>query len=75
MAAERKVSEVKLQVRLDNGFTSSGAQAVKSVSLTKIKTDATDDQLLAAGEALGSIADTSLIGVRKVETSDLTQGE
>lgn len=43
MAAERKVSEVKLQVRLDNGFTSSGAQAVKSVSLTKIKTDATDD--------------------------------
>lgn len=75
MAAVSKVYDVKLQVRLDNGLTASGAQAVKSVSISQIKTDATDDQLLAAGEALGSLADSELIGVRKVETTDLIQGE
>ena len=75
MAAVSNVYDVKLQVRLDNGLTASGAQAVKSVSISQIKTDATDDQLLAAGEALGSLADSELIGVRKVETTDLAQGE
>lgn len=72
MAAKKNVSDVKLQIRFNNGTTASGKTAVKSMSLGQIKVDATDQQLLDAGTALAGLSSLTLEGVRRIDTGDLT---
>lgn len=74
MAAVKTISDVKLQVRFNNGTTASGAVAVKSLNLSQIRLDATDAQLLEAGTALASLSALTLNGVRRVETASLAEG-
>lgn len=72
MAATKVISDVKLQIRFDNGTTASGKAAVKTMSLGQIKLEATEQQLLDAGTALAGLSSLPLNGIRKVETGDLT---
>lgn len=52
MAAKKNVSDVRLQIRFNNGTTASGKVSVKTLSLGQIKLGATDQELLDAGSAL-----------------------
>ena len=45
MAVKKTVSDVKLQVRLNNGTTSGGNIAIKNINLNNLKLDATEQQL------------------------------
>lgn len=72
MAAKKNLTDVKLQIRFNNGTTASGKTAVKSMSLGQIKVDATDQQLLDAGTALAGLSSLPLEGVRRIDTGDLT---
>ena len=74
MAATKKLYDIKLQVRVENGTTTSGAKALKSLNLNQIKLDATADQLLAAGEAVAHLQSQALSGIRVIDSYDLADG-
>lgn len=54
--ATKTVNDLKLQIRFKAGTSATGKPTYKNFSINKIKLDATDDQLLAAGNALIGIA-------------------
>ena len=75
MAATKKLYDIKLQVRVENGTTTTGAKALKSLNLNQIKLDATADQLLAAGEAVVAyLQSQTLSGIRVIDSYDLADG-
>ena len=74
MAAKKNVSDVRLQIRFNNGTTASGTVSVKTLSLGQIKLGATDQELLDAGSALAGLSSLPLEGLRRVETGDLVDG-
>lgn len=75
MAATKAINDVKLQIRVENGTTSTGSKAVKSVNYNQIKLTSTDAELLAAGQAIAGLTDNTLEGIRLVNTYELTDSE
>lgn len=73
MAAVKNKIDNKMLIRVENGTTSSGAKAIKSLSYTQLRVDATDDQLMAAGKAIADLQTKPLTGIRVVETYDMTE--
>lgn len=74
MAATKKLYDIKLQVRVENGTTTTGTKALKSLNLNQIKLDATAEQLLAAGEAVAHLQSQTLSGIRVIDSYDLADG-
>lgn len=72
MAATKTMNDIKLQVVVENGTTSTGKRAIKNLSFSQINLNATDDQLLEAGKAIAGLLSTSLSGLRLINTYDLT---
>lgn len=72
MAATKNMTDIKLQVIVENGTTASGKKATKNISFNQIKLSARDDELLDAGKAVAGLLSTSLAGMRLVNTYDLT---
>lgn len=72
MAVTKNMTDIKLQVIVENGTTASGKKATKNISFNQIKLNATDDELLDAGKAVAGLLATSLAGMRLVNTYDLT---
>ena len=70
--ATKEIYDVKLQVRVENGSSTSGKTAYKNINVTQVKLGATDDELLAAGQAIGNLQANPLSGVRLVNSYDLT---
>lgn len=72
MAATKTMNDIKLQVVVENGTTSTGKRATKNLSFSQINLNATDDQLLEAGKAIAGLLSTSISGLRLINTYDLT---
>lgn len=72
MAAAKNMTDIKLQVIVENGTTASGKKATKNISFNQIKLTASDNELLTAGKAVAGLLATSLSGMRLVNTYDLT---
>ena len=72
MAATKTMNDIKLQVVVENGTTSTGKKATKKISFSQINLNATDDQLLEAEKAIAVLLSTSLSGLRLINTYDLT---
>ena len=70
--ATKEIYDVKLQVRVENGSSTSGKTAYKNINVTQVKLGATDDELLAAGQAIGNLQANPLSGVRLVNRYDLS---
>mgnify|MGYP002517827882 CR=1 FL=1 len=70
--ATKEIYDVKLQVRVENGSSTSGKTAYKNINVTQVKLGATDDELLAAGQAIGNLQANPLSGVRLVNSYDLS---
>ncbi len=73
MAAQKIITNIKLQVRVDNGTTTTGAVTLKNINLNQIKLEATDDQLLLAGQGVANLQASSLSGIRLINTYDLAE--
>lgn len=73
MAVTKAITDVKLQIRVQDGTTASGAAKIKSLSFSNIKLDAGDQDLLDAGKAIVGITNYPLSGVRRVDTGDLAE--
>lgn len=70
--ANKTVNDLKLQIRFKAGTSATGKPTYKNFSINKIKLDATDDQLLAAGNALMGIASFEDGGeVIRIDNSEL----
>lgn len=67
----KTINDVKLQIRYVNGLTTSGTNAIKTVNYTKIKTDADDASIYAAGQAIASLQSLPLDGIRIVDVYEL----
>ncbi len=73
MSVKANTTNLVLQLRVENGTTTSGDVAVKSINLSKIKLDAEDQALLDAGNAAAALQSHALQGLRRVTTADLVE--
>lgn len=67
MAATKTRMDTRLQILILTGETKNGKDVTRSITLSRIKNDASDDALLAAGTAVGSLADKDLSEVKVSE--------
>lgn len=74
MAAEKARIDTKLQIVMTAGETEAGKPAMKTFTFSRIRGTASDDELLAAGQALGSLSANELDGVKVQEVYSLTEG-
>lgn len=74
MAAEKAKISTKLQLVMTTGASEADGPATKTYTFGRIKGDASDDELLAAGQSLGSLLANDLDGVKVQETYSLTEG-
>lgn len=73
MATAKNIKGIKLQVRVENGSTSSGTTKLKNLNFNKIKLTATDDELYEAGKAISELQTLPLSDIRTVATNELTE--
>ncbi len=69
MATKKNLVDLKLQVQVEDD--SSGSTKLKNLSYTKIKLNATDEELLTAGNAIAELQTRNLSNVRSIVTGDL----
>ena len=74
MAAIKTIVDAKLLVVVETGETKNGKALTKNLSFSKIKTDATGDELLTAGTAISSLQSRTLSGVKVNEIYTLAEG-
>lgn len=70
MAIVNVKEKVALKLELDAGIVD-GKQKIKSKSLSKVKTDALDEDLHGTATALAALQTRNLINVKRVEESKL----
>ena len=75
MTTTKSMIDKKLQIRFDNGVTSTGKAAVKTLSLSNVKLTATDEEMMDAGLAYTALTDEILSGMRMTDVYDLNQEE
>lgn len=73
MAVERTIKNLKLQVTVEDGTTSSGTKKEKNLNFNKIKLTATDEELYEAGKALAESQTLPLSGIKIIPTTELTE--
>lgn len=76
MATERTTLTRKLLVNVTSTETKGGitSEADKSLTFSRIKVTATDDQLLAAGNAIAALQVNGLNSISVTESSKLSSG-
>ncbi|WP_297025589.1 DUF1659 domain-containing protein [uncultured Dialister sp.] len=73
MAAVKSMTDLKLLVVVENGTTASGKKSTKNITFSQVKLTATDEELLAAGNAVAGLLSSSLSGLKLVNTYDLAE--
>lgn len=73
MAVTKTKTDTKLMVVLDTGETKGGKAVTKTVTYSTVKNSASDEELLAAGNALGSLCAQDLDSVSVTEIHALTE--
>lgn len=75
MAATKSINNIRLQIQVENGTNSDGTKALKNLNFNQIKLTSTDEELLAAGQAIVGLSEYTLSGIRLVNTYDLSTSE
>lgn len=75
MAVTKTCTDIKLLVGVETDETKNGKAVTKNLSFSRIKTDATDEQLLAAGQAIAGFQTHDLSGVTVREDNALSESE
>ena len=73
MAASKEIYDTKLLVVVETGETKNGKAVTKNLSFSKIRVDATGEQLLAAGAGIASLQSHALSTLRVNELYDLKE--
>lgn len=72
MAINTMKEAVILKLEFDAGLVD-GKQKVKSKSFSKIKTNVVDDNLYGTATSIASLQEESLLNVKRIETTSLTE--
>ena len=67
----KSMIDKKLNIRFENGTNASGKTLVKTTNLSNVKLNATDEDMLEAGNAYASLTSFTLDGVRMTDVYDL----
>ncbi len=67
----KSMIDKKLNIRFENGTNASGKTLVKTTNLSNVKLNATDEDMLEAGNAYASLTSLTLDGVRMTDVYDL----
>ena len=73
MAAEATLSKKSLVIRAKVGINQEGKDVFKTLSFSKIKSAATDDQLFAIGSAVAGLMECISYSINKEEDYGLAQ--
>ncbi|MFA5525115.1 MAG: DUF1659 domain-containing protein [Tissierellales bacterium] len=73
MAITSVIKDSKLKIQLDGGLNEKGNPIVKSKTFSKVKTNAANDNLFAVAESLAGLQDMPLIGIKRVDETDLQE--
>ncbi len=71
MALEVRPLDSKVQIRLDLGLNENGNRATKTKTLTRVKSDAQDQQIFDTAQAVASVYHYPVIEVKKVQEADM----
>lgn len=71
----KSMIDKKLNIRFENGTSSTGKTAVQTVNISNVKLGAADDDMMAAGTAYASLTSRTLDGVRMTDVYELTAEE
>lgn len=71
MAIQAIAEKVSLKIELDGGMVD-GKQRIKHKSFSKIKTNATNENLHGTGATMAELQERDLVAIKKIETSELT---
>ena len=71
MAAVMNVNRRSLSIAIVRGTDADGNTVTKSYTYSNIKPDAQPDQILATGQALGSLFDNEIAGLTVIERASL----
>ena len=71
MTAKAKMTDLVLQVRVENGTKADGKAAEKNIKFSQLKMDPTAHLLLDAGQAAAGLQSHALQGLHRVVTSEL----
>lgn len=66
------ITNNQLRLEFDNGKTESGKQKFKAKTFSNINANATDENLLAAAQAVDGLTKKNLLKTKKVVTSEIT---
>ena len=75
MAVAKVCASSKLVIRVQTGEMSGNSPVIKELSFSRIKSDAKDEDLYAAGDALAGLQSLAVDGVRRVDTYSMTSEE
>ncbi len=71
----KSMIDKKLNIRFENGVTSSGKTAIQTISFSNVKLNASDEEMMDAGSAYAALTSLTLDGVRMTDVYDLNQEE
>lgn len=75
MAVAKVCSSSKLVIRVQTGEMNGSNPVIKELSFSRVKADANDEELYAAGDALAGLQSRAVDGVRRVDTYSMTSEE
>ena len=73
MAIEKSLAKRTLSVNVKDGVNSDGSDKIKACNNSKIKADATVENIHAAGTALGSLMAQEVVDIALTEKATLTE--
>ena len=71
----KSMIDKKLNIRFENGTTSTGKTAIQTINLSNVKLTAADDDMMEAGAAYASLSSLTLEGVRMTDVYELNAEE
>lgn len=74
MAAVTTKSSTSIVLRYKTGVDTGGNDIVKNQKIAKVKVTASDDNILAVGNAIGALLEYTLTGVSKIDESQIVNG-
>ena len=70
--ATSSVQKVQLKLEFDNGMSDEGKQKYKSRTLSNIRHEASDDNLLQASNAINALTSKEVLRTSKIVTTEIT---
>ena len=72
MALEVRPLDARAQIKLDGGLNENGNRVTKTKTLTRIKADAQDQDIFETAQAVASLYQYPVLGVKKIQEADMT---